>query len=213
MPLTTSGRSTPGAAQVGETAETEGMGLEGLSMMKARGLDKPFRPAPESGFTVSRVAVPGFASIAAGTTAVTRFPRAAPVLSTATVVARGLPFHCTTVLSTKPLPFNIKVRSTHEHEAGAIQRQREICTGRWSCRASGDLRWRQKEQNGARIVLKGVTVIVATRNGHNRNQSDSQCCPRPLHRCSFIFSGDTGRAGADLPARTGGARCASVLWG
>ena len=85
--------------------------MEGLLMMKVMVLESPFCPAPEAGFIVSTVAVPGLVSIAAGTTAVTTFPRAAPVLSTGTVVTSRLPFHWTTVFSTKPAPFSVKIIS------------------------------------------------------------------------------------------------------
>src|SRR5260370_33373210 len=88
-----------------------GIGFGGGLMMKAMGLERPFWPAPDAGFKVIMVATPGLVTKAAGTVAVTMFPRAAPVLSTGTVVARGLPFHCTTGFRTKPLPFTVIVKS------------------------------------------------------------------------------------------------------
>src|SRR5260370_17260890 len=88
-----------------------GRALGGGLMMKAEGLESPLFPAPEAGLRVMMVATPGFATNAAGTVAVTVFPRAAPVLSVGTVVARGLPFHCTTVLRTKPEPWSVILKS------------------------------------------------------------------------------------------------------
>ena len=88
-----------------------GSGFGGGLMMKAMGLERPFWPAPEAGLRVMIVATPGFATSVAGTVAVTVFPRAAPALSVGTVVARDLPFHCTTVFRTKPLPLTVKVKS------------------------------------------------------------------------------------------------------
>ena len=88
-----------------------GSGFGGGLMMKAMGLERPLFPAPEAGLRVMMVATPGFATNAAGTVAVTVFPRAAPVLSVGTVVARGLPFHCTTVFRTKPAPWMVSVKS------------------------------------------------------------------------------------------------------
>src|ERR1700731_3115400 len=64
-----------------------------------------------AGLRVVIVAPPGFATKAAGTAAVTVFPRAAPVLSVGPVVTRGLPFHCTTVFRTKPAPWMVSVKS------------------------------------------------------------------------------------------------------
>ena len=88
-----------------------GSGFRGGLMMKAMGLERPLFPAPEAGLRVMMVATPGFATSAAGTVAVTVFPRAAPVLSVGTFVARGLPFHCTTVFRTKPEPWRVSVKS------------------------------------------------------------------------------------------------------
>src|SRR5229473_920402 len=88
-----------------------GSGLGGGLMIKATGLERPLFPAPEAGFSVMIVATPGLTTSVAGTVAVTMFPRAAPVLSTGTVVARVLPFHCTTVFRTKPEPRRVSVKS------------------------------------------------------------------------------------------------------
>src|SRR6267154_1107650 len=86
LPVMVSGRSADGGAHAGETKETDGMGLAGLLTMKVMVLERPVFPAPEAGLTVRTVATPGLAMSAAGTTALTLLPRAAPVLSTATVV-------------------------------------------------------------------------------------------------------------------------------
>ena len=48
-----------------------GIGLGGALIMKVTGLDSPLLPAPENGFCVITVAVPGLATNAAGTMAVT----------------------------------------------------------------------------------------------------------------------------------------------
>ena len=83
----------PAGALLGLMLVSPGKGFGDGLMVKARGLERPFCPAPEAGFRVMMVATPGLATNAAGTVAVTIFPRAAPALSTGTVVASGLPFH------------------------------------------------------------------------------------------------------------------------
>ena len=102
----------PAGALAGLIPVSPGKGFGGGLMVKASGLERPFCPAPDAGFTVMMVATPGLATSAAGTVAVTMFPMATPVLSTGTVVAKGLPFHCTTVFRTKPCPFTVRVKST-----------------------------------------------------------------------------------------------------
>ena len=92
----------PTTLVLGAMFVSTGIGFGGGLMMKAMGLERPFWPAPDAGFKVIMVATPGLVTKAAGTVAVTMLPKAAPLLSTGTVVARGLPFHCTTVFRTKP---------------------------------------------------------------------------------------------------------------
>jgi len=52
---------------------------------------------------------------------------------------------------------------------------------------SGDLRGRQKGQRGTRIVLKGVAVVVATRDADKCNQCDSHGCPRRFIETPSFF--------------------------
>ena len=112
VPVMVNGRAAPPATAVKGLIELKTGGRFGGGLMvKKRELEKPLLPVPDAGLRVYTLATPGLATKAAGTVAVTRFPRAAPVLSTATVVARGLPFHCTTVFSTKPPPWMESVKS------------------------------------------------------------------------------------------------------
>ena len=75
----------------------------------------------ELGLMVFTVAVPGLARRAAGTTAVTTFPKGFPELSVGTVVTRFLPFHWTFVFATKPPPFRVNVKSEQVPEAPETQ--------------------------------------------------------------------------------------------
>jgi len=86
-----------------------GRGFGGGLILKGTGLERPLFPWPEAGFRVMTVATPGLATSAMGTIAVsfTIFP----ALLSVGVVVRGLPFHCTTVLVTKPLPVTVSVKS------------------------------------------------------------------------------------------------------
>src|SRR5882724_4688307 len=104
-----------------------GNGFGGGLIVKVNAFERPFCPAPEAGLIVLMLAVPGLAINAAGTAAVTTFPRAAPVLSTGTVVASGLPFHWTTVFRTKPKPFSVNVRSAQVAPCAEVQAG--ICEG------------------------------------------------------------------------------------
>jgi hypothetical protein len=61
----------PAAAVLGVMLVIVGTGLGGGKTSKATGLESPFVPVPECGCTVWTNSVPGFAIIAAGTTAVT----------------------------------------------------------------------------------------------------------------------------------------------
>src|SRR5260370_23804521 len=113
VPVKVMGRSAGAGATAafGLMLVSVGCGFGGGLMMKAMGLERPLFPAPVAGFRVKTVATPGFPTKAAGTVAVTTFPSAAPVLSTGTIVARGLPLHCTTVFRTKPEPWRVSVKS------------------------------------------------------------------------------------------------------
>ena len=63
-------QEVPHAAMlVGAIDVNVGMGLGGGLMMKVTGFDSPLLPAPENGFCVITVAVPGLATNAAGTVA------------------------------------------------------------------------------------------------------------------------------------------------
>src|SRR5258705_11426967 len=84
-----------------------GSGFGGGLMIKAMGLERPLFPAPEAGLRVMIVTTPGFATNAAGTAAVTVFPRAAPVLCVRTVVARGLALPCPTGFRTEAAPWMV----------------------------------------------------------------------------------------------------------
>src|ERR1700693_4200769 len=85
----------PQAAIVaGAIAVNVGTGLGGALMMKVTGFDSPLLPAPENGFCVITVAVPGLATSAAGTTAVTPSTTVL-VVSSVTVVLSFFPFQVT----------------------------------------------------------------------------------------------------------------------
>ncbi len=86
-----------------------GIGFGGGLMMKAMGLERPLFPVPEAGFKVLTVATPALATSAAETVAVTdsTFPEEFVV----TVVGMVVPFHCTTVFATKPLPLTVRTKS------------------------------------------------------------------------------------------------------
>jgi hypothetical protein len=87
-----------------------GIGLGGGLMMKVTGFDSPLLPAPENGFCVMTVAVPGLATNEAGTTAVNRVTTV-PVESSVTVVFSFCPFQVTYVCFTNPLPLIVSVKS------------------------------------------------------------------------------------------------------
>src|SRR2546423_11090310 len=57
----------PAGALAGAMLVSPGQGLGGGLMMKARGLERPLFPAPETGLRVMTVATPGLAISAAGT--------------------------------------------------------------------------------------------------------------------------------------------------
>ena len=61
----------PATAVFGVMLVTVGTGLGGEKTSKAKALESPFVPVPECGCTVWTKLVPGFAIIAAGTTALT----------------------------------------------------------------------------------------------------------------------------------------------
>jgi hypothetical protein len=87
-----------------------GMGLGGGLIMNVTGFDSPLFPAPENGFCVITVAVPGLATNDAGTTAVT-LSTIVLVESRATVLTSFFPFQVTYVCATNPLPFIVNVKS------------------------------------------------------------------------------------------------------
>ena len=87
-----------------------GMGLAGGLMIKVTGFDSPLLPAPENGFCVITVAVPGLATNAAGTTAVT-LSTIVLVESRLTVVLSFCPFQVTYVCGTNLLPLIVSVKS------------------------------------------------------------------------------------------------------
>jgi hypothetical protein len=97
----------PASVQVGEIEETVGNGFPSGLIMNATGFESPFVPAPECGLNVFTKAVPGLATSAAGTVAVT--PVTFPLVSVVTWVTIVWLFHCTTVLATNPVPTTVKV--------------------------------------------------------------------------------------------------------
>src|SRR5690348_3613265 len=101
----------PAVVQLGDKEETVGNGFPGGLMINATGFESPLVPAPECGLRVFTNAVPGLATSDAGTVAVARLPKMLPAVSVAKVVARVWPFHCTTVLATKPAPLTVNVKS------------------------------------------------------------------------------------------------------
>src|ERR1700674_1677701 len=104
-------QEVPHAAMlVGAIAVNVGMGLGGGLMMKVTGFDSPLLPAPENGFCVITVAVPGLATNAAGTVAVT-LSTTVLVWSRGTVVLRFCPFQVTYVCATNLLPLTVSVKS------------------------------------------------------------------------------------------------------
>jgi hypothetical protein len=110
LPVTVNVNAAPPAvAQAGARLETIGSGLPGGLMMNASGFESPLVPAPEWGCSVLTNAVPGFASSDAGTVAEMLPPTTLPLTSVCTCVAMVLPFHCTTVLATNPLPVTVSV--------------------------------------------------------------------------------------------------------
>jgi hypothetical protein len=102
----------PHAAIVaGAMAVSVGTGLGGGLIMNVTGLDSPLFPAPENGFCVITVAVPGLATSAAVTVAVT-LTTCVPVESKVTMVLSFWPFHVTYVCFTKFPPLTVKMKST-----------------------------------------------------------------------------------------------------
>ena len=82
------------AMLVGASALSVGTGLGGGLITKMTGLESPLLPAPENGFWVITVAVPGLATSAAGTAAVTD-STTVMVESSVTVVTSFFPFQVT----------------------------------------------------------------------------------------------------------------------
>src|SRR6202171_397545 len=87
-----------------------GIGLGGGLITKVTGFDSPLLPAPENGFCVITVAVPGLTTNAAGTVAVT-LVTTVPVESRVTLVSSLFPFQVTYVCFTNPLPLIVRVKS------------------------------------------------------------------------------------------------------
>src|SRR6195256_1769541 len=87
-----------------------GIGLGGGLITKVTGFDSPLLPAPENGFCVITVAVPGLATNAAGTTDVT-LSTTVLVESRVTVVFSFVPFQVTYVCATNPRPLTVRVKS------------------------------------------------------------------------------------------------------
>jgi hypothetical protein len=101
----------PHAAIVaGATDVSVGRGLGGGFIIKVTGFDSPLLPAPENGFWVITVAVPGLATNAAGTAAVT-LVTTVPVASRITLVSSFFPFQVTYVCATNGLPLIVNVKS------------------------------------------------------------------------------------------------------
>ena len=146
-----------------------GTGLGGGLIIKVTGFDRPLLPAPEKGFCVITVAVPGLATSAAGTTAVTL--STLPEVSVVTVVFSFCPFHSTKVLATNPAPLIVSVKS-----------------GLPALILEGERNWTEC----AGIGLKRVPVIVASGERKNRNQCDSPGCPEPLHETPSLFRPESG---------------------
>src|SRR5712664_4246827 len=103
-----------------------GKGFAGGLMMRAMGLERPLFPAPVAGFRVMTVATPGLATSAAETVAVTE--STFPAVSVVTVVGMVVPFQCTTVFATKPLPITVNVKPVQVEPLQALiwEGEREV---------------------------------------------------------------------------------------
>src|SRR5580693_8215064 len=102
------GAAAPPTTAFGLLLVNVGGGFGGGLMMKLIGLERPFCPVPEAGFLVSTVAMPGLATRAALTVAVT--VNTFPFASRVTVVGMMAPFHRTLVCGTKPMPVTNSVK-------------------------------------------------------------------------------------------------------
>jgi hypothetical protein len=112
LPVIVSGNVAPPATPViGLIELNTGTGFAGGLMTNEMVLESPLFPAPDAGLIVLTVAIPGVATSAAGTVAVTTFPSTFPALSVGTTVLRFFPFHCTTVFATKVPPLTVNIKS------------------------------------------------------------------------------------------------------
>jgi hypothetical protein len=98
----------PGAALPGVKPSSSGRGLGAGLITKLRVLERPLSVLPECGFSVLTWARPGWESRDASTVAVR--VRTVLLASVVTCVGIVLPFHCTTVLGTKPRPKRFRVK-------------------------------------------------------------------------------------------------------
>src|SRR5580658_411 len=107
----------PAAALLGLMLVTVGTGLGTGKTTNATGLESPFVPVPECGWTVCTKSVPGLAIIEAGSVAVTETTlpvsfagaQVAAAVVVTTHVLRLFWLKVTTVCTTKPLPVNVSV--------------------------------------------------------------------------------------------------------
>jgi hypothetical protein len=112
LPVRVSGNVAPPAtAVIGLIELSTGTGFAGGLMTNEMVLDSPLFPAPDAGLIVLTVAIPGVATSAAGTVAVTTFPNTFPALSVGTTVLRFFPFHCTSVCATNVPPLTVNMKS------------------------------------------------------------------------------------------------------
>ena len=98
------------AIVVGAIDVSVGTGLGGGLIINVTGFESPLLPAPENGFCVITVAVPGLATNAADTFAVTLITIVL-VESKVGVVVSFCPFQVTYVCFTNPLPLTVRVKS------------------------------------------------------------------------------------------------------